>query len=290
MMQIIPLAFDSLGTRSMATYVETEDVKILIDPGVSLGPSRYGLPPHPREVQRMNEHWIHIKEKAAESDVLVVTHYHYDHHNPSEPELYRNKTALLKHPTENINYSQKSRAEFFLKQLKDIPKKVGYCDGRDFKFNETTVKFSNAVSHGPGKRLGYVTEVSVAYGEDCFVHTSDIEGPCTDEQTEFILKENPNIIFIDGPLSYMLGYRYPQESLNQSNANLIKIMEETRAEKIILDHHLLRDIEWKRRISPAFKAAEDREVKVLTAAGFLNTEDDTLEARRRELFKCQGLI
>lgn len=31
-MKIIPIAFDSLGTRGMATYVETKDVKIFIDP------------------------------------------------------------------------------------------------------------------------------------------------------------------------------------------------------------------------------------------------------------------
>ncbi len=35
-MKITPLAFDSFGTRSMSTFVETKDVKILIDPGVAL--------------------------------------------------------------------------------------------------------------------------------------------------------------------------------------------------------------------------------------------------------------
>jgi len=42
--KIIPLAFESFGVRSMATYVET-DQKILIDPGTSLGPKRFGFPP-----------------------------------------------------------------------------------------------------------------------------------------------------------------------------------------------------------------------------------------------------
>jgi predicted metallo-beta-lactamase superfamily hydrolase len=30
--RIVPLAFDSFGVRSMATFVETDDLKILIDP------------------------------------------------------------------------------------------------------------------------------------------------------------------------------------------------------------------------------------------------------------------
>ncbi|MCJ7571679.1 MAG: hypothetical protein MUO82_07360 [Candidatus Thermoplasmatota archaeon] len=44
-MIIKPIVSDSLGVRSMAIYVETEDCKILIDPSAALGPSRYGLPP-----------------------------------------------------------------------------------------------------------------------------------------------------------------------------------------------------------------------------------------------------
>ena len=45
--RIVPLAFDSFGVRSMATFVETDDLKVLIDPGVALAPVRYGLEPHP---------------------------------------------------------------------------------------------------------------------------------------------------------------------------------------------------------------------------------------------------
>jgi len=37
-MKVLPVAFDSFGARSMATYVETKDVKIFIDPAVALSP------------------------------------------------------------------------------------------------------------------------------------------------------------------------------------------------------------------------------------------------------------
>ena len=78
-MKIVPLAAESLGVRSSATFVETTDVRILIDPGVSLAPVRFGLPPHPLEIRAMNESWRTIKEYAARSDILVITHYHFDH-------------------------------------------------------------------------------------------------------------------------------------------------------------------------------------------------------------------
>ena len=44
-MKIIPLAAESLGVRSMATYVEAGQTGILIDPGATLSPSRFNLPP-----------------------------------------------------------------------------------------------------------------------------------------------------------------------------------------------------------------------------------------------------
>jgi len=44
-MRVIPLAADSLGVRSMATYVEAGGLRLLIDPGATLAPRRYGLGP-----------------------------------------------------------------------------------------------------------------------------------------------------------------------------------------------------------------------------------------------------
>ena len=45
---LVPLAFESMGVRGMATYVETEDLRILFDPGCALGP-RFSLRPSERE-------------------------------------------------------------------------------------------------------------------------------------------------------------------------------------------------------------------------------------------------
>jgi len=282
-MKIIPIAADSLGTRSMATFVETSDCRICIDPSVSLGPRRYGLPPHPFEYKRMDEHWESIKNYAEKAEVLVLTHYHYDHHEPNFPEMYEDKVVLIKHPEENINRSQRQRADFFLKQIEDLPEKIEYADGRGFNFGETGVVFSNAVFHGTGSRLGYVVEVCVREGEESFVFTSDVEGPNTKEQTDFIIKENPGIVYLDGPLSYMLGYRYSYESLEMAVENMLRILRETELDTLIIDHHLLRDLKWRERIARVFETGKE----VLTAAEFLGVENELLEARRKELFKEQ---
>jgi len=289
--KIVPLGFDSFGVRSMATFVETDDLKVLIDPGVALAPLRYGLEPHPLELERLNETWEIIKQYAEMADVLIVTHYHYDHHDPNHPELYKGKTVFVKHPTEEINRSQRERAAFFLKQIKTMPKKLEYADGKEFQLNNTRITFSKAVCHGTNPRLGYVTEVSIKSNNEKFLHTSDVEGPSLEDQINFILKEKPNVLFVDGPMTYMLGYRYSYKSLEISNTNLVRAIEEMNLHTLVLDHHFLRDLNYKTRIKPVYEAAEKRGVKVLTAAEFGGKKIEMLEALRKELYaesKRQG--
>jgi len=286
--RIVPLAFDSFGVRSMATFVETDDLRILIDPGASLAPIRYGLEPHPLEWQRLDEAWETIRQYAENADVLIVTHYHYDHHDPNYPQLYKNKTVFIKHPTQNINQSQKERAAFFLEAIKDAPKKLEIADGRNFQLGRTLIAFSKAVCHGTNPRLGYVTEVSIKSNNERFLFTSDVEGPSLEDQISFILNEKPDVLFVDGPMTYMLGYRYSFKSLEISNKNLVKAIKETNLNTLVLDHHFLRDLNYKLRIKPVYEAAEKRGVKVVTAAEFCERRIEMLEALRKELYAKHG--
>ncbi len=282
--KIAPLAFDSFGVRSMATFIETDDLRILIDPGAALAPIRYGLAPHFLEWQKLDESWRRIKWQAKEADVLVVTHYHYDHHDPDAPELYKNKTVFIKHPTENINLSQKGRAALFLKAINGKPKKLEIADGKSYRIGKTLMTFSKAVCHGTTPRLGYVTEVSIKSSSDKFLYTSDVEGPSLPEQIRFILKEKPDVLFVDGPMTYMLGFRYSYKSLESSNSNLVKAIKKAGINTLVLDHHILRDLNYKLRIKPVYEVAEKHGVKVVTAAEFCGRKIEMLEALRKELY------
>ncbi|MBW2988274.1 hypothetical protein DRJ48_04030 [Candidatus Woesearchaeota archaeon] len=279
-MIIKPVAFDSLGTRGMATYVETKDVKLFIDPGVALAPWRNGYPPHPIELERQEKQWQEITKLSKGCEVLIITHYHYDHHNPNHPELYDGKVALVKHPEKNINKSGFSRAKFFLPKLR--PKRLEYCDGNTYKFGSTRLVFSKAVFHGTNSKLGYVVEVLVDDGETRFVHTSDVEGPAIDEQIGFVLKSKPNIVFVDGPMTYMLGYRYSHEHFEQAKANLMRILKECPIERLVLEHHLLRDIKWREKMAEVLAFGGN---KVCCAAEFIGKVEDVLENKRKQLYQ-----
>ncbi len=118
---------------------------------------------------------------------------------------------------------------------------------------------------------------------DVFVHTSDVQGPLLDEQVNFILSEKPGTLFVDGPSTYF-DSPLSEIELRRANENLVKIIREAEVGRIIVDHHLTRDAEYRERISPVLDAGWEAGVPVQVAADFLEAEPNLLEARRQELY------
>src|SRR5256712_5511199 len=198
-MRIIPLAADSLGARSMATLVETPDVTVLIDPSVRLAPYRYDLPPHEKEEDRMRDLWREIREAAKKADILTVSHYHYDHHNPDAPSIYKGKRAFLKDGKFHINKSQRERATTFVRALKKYPKEVQVSDGNALDVGGTEIVFSPAVPHGQNDELGYVVMVRISQGGETVVHTAVVQRPPLQEEHPLLLHSDPTVPHLDGP-------------------------------------------------------------------------------------------
>jgi predicted metallo-beta-lactamase superfamily hydrolase len=283
-MKIVPLAAESLGVRSSATFVETTDVRILIDPGVSLAPVRFGLPPHPLEIRAMNESWRTIKEYAARSDILVITHYHFDHFDPTEPLVFRDKVLIHKDPKEHINSRQRERARAFSMSVGKLPRCVEIADNGSFDFGTTRIRFSAAVPHGSSQKAGWVVEASIREGDSCFLYTSDIQGAGRSEHLTFIRGEEPDVIYIDGPPTYMMGQAFTREDLHFSLDNIRAVIETTPVQTLIMDHHVIRDPNWDTEIGDLRVSSEKSSKMLVTAAGFLGREDEMLEAHRRQLF------
>jgi len=279
------LACDSLGVRSIATFVET-DKKILIDPGAALGPSRYGLPPTPQELNALDNAIDKIKWYAQRSQIITISHYHYDHYIPDEC-IYKNKTLLIKDPKNNINKSQTKRSAEFLSFLSNEcePKKIDIADSERFKFGKTVLEFSPPMFHGGSDRLGYVLMLAVKYKKEVFVHGSDVQGPQTDDATEWIISQRPDVMVLSGFPTIFLGWKMSKKNFEKSNQNLIRIIKETKIKTLILEHHIVRDLYYKNKIVPVLKEAEQNNVNVVTSAEFMGKKPTFLEARRKELWK-----
>ena len=245
---------------------------------------RFGLPPHPLEIKAMNESWRTIKEHAARADILIITHYHFDHFDPTEPLVFRDKVLLIKHPKDHINSSQRERARFLRKSFGTLPRRVEFADNGSFEFGNTRIRFSSAVPHGPSAKVGWVVEVSIQEGDRCFLFTSDVQGASLPEHLTFIRSENPDTLYLDGPLTYMMGQAFSQDDLRASLKNIGDLLETPRLRTILLDHHLTRDPGSNDVIRELRASAEKNGKRLVTAAGFLGKEDEMLEAHRRQLF------
>ncbi len=297
--RVTPLAAESLGVRSMCTFVETPDVKILLDAGVSVCPNRFGLPPHPIEFKAIEHCRERIAHAAERADIVTVSHYHFDHHTPSyedwlcnwtEPEstarqVYDGKTVLAKNPKEAINYSQRRRGWMFQQTSGKHAKKIEFADGKSFIFGETRLRFSEPVFHGPeDSSLGWVLLSTAECQDEKLMFAPDVQGPMSARTLRLIMDEKPQMLIIGGPPSYLAGFKVEDNQIQSGLKNLEQIV---RAVPLtILEHHILRDENWRGKTAEVFSAARTAGHQLLTAAAFLGQEDKCLEAGRKELFEA----
>ena len=286
-MLILPLAFDSFGVRSMATFVKTKDVSILIDGAAALGPRRYGLSPTKEELEALEICKKNIIEIGKLADVLIVTHYHYDHHPyPWDEDLYsiyKGKTILTKNINEEINQSGKTRGKIFENKIKRYSK-IEYADGKSFEFGNTYISFSKAVWHGDvGSKVGKVIMVYIEEGKESILFGSDAQSLADYEALKFVKEKNPKLLVVDGYPTIFVGWKMQEKNFLEAKENLKEAIKHIDAKKIILDHHIVRDLNYREKIVDVFELAEELKKEILTAAEFLKLDNLFLEAWRREI-------
>jgi len=296
--RVTPLASESFGVRSMCTLVETPDVKVLLDAGISLCPYRFSLPPHPIEFQTISKLRKKIAEAADKTELVTISHYHFDHHTPSYEDwvvnwteaeetarqIYQNKTVLLKNPKENINGSQRQRAWTFQKTGGKYASKLEAVDGKAFSYGGTVIRFSEAVAHGSeDSMLGWVVMATVESGGQRFMFAPDVQGPISCRTLELILKEAPSVIMLGGPPFYLGGFRVEMTQLEQGLKNLERIVEAVPI--VILEHHALRDESWKQKIAQVYDKASNDRHRLVTAAEYSGIENLFLESKRKQLYR-----
>lgn len=293
---VVPLGFESLGVRSMCTFVETSDVRILIDAGVALGP-RLRRAPHPLEYRARNECRARIRDYALKADVIVISHYHNDHHTPNYTEtiwlgssqeesklIYEDKIVLAKDFRNAINTGQRRRGWMFQRFLKEIGAKCSVADDQVFEYGATKVKFSPPVPHGEEKsELGYVVMTLVESGDQKILHASDVQGPISTQTANLISRLSPDLAIVGGPPLYLEGFKIESGSIRKGIANAAKLTE--RISTLILEHHLLRSENWRNEAKLIFDSADRYGHEVLTAADYLRITPALLESRREQLYE-----
>jgi uncharacterized protein len=272
-MRVMPLAADSLGVRSMATYVEAGELRLLLDPGASLSPRRYGLPPSPEEEEALRRALDRIDGYARRATHISLSHYHADHCRP-EIGIYAGRRVWAKDPRRMLDAHQAERGQAFWRALAGQAL-VEPAEGRVAEIGGVRVKCSPPLPHGlEGTSFGFVVAVTVDDGTR-FVHASDVQGPVSAVATAYLLRERPDILYLSGPPTYLEAH-VGKDALRLGLENLLRIVRETGC-RVILDHHATRDRRYRERLAPAFDTG-----RVVTVAEYVGRREECLEAYRPE--------
>jgi len=273
-MKVIPLAAESLGVRSMATYVEVGRTGILIDPGATLAPARFGLPPTEDEWQALRRANDRISAYASRSSFVFVSHYHEDHFR-SDPVSYAGRIVLAKDPRRMISGKQAQRGEALWKAL-DGQAKVERADGAHRREADLELCVSPPLPHGvDGSPFGSIVALTIVdpAERERFVFASDLQGPASAVAAAYLIQQRPTLLYLSGPVSY-LERDVGRDAIERAIDRLIRVIDATGC-RVIMDHHALRDAGYAERFARLWETK-----RVVTAAAFLGVDVAALESRR----------
>ena len=155
-------------------------------------------------------------------------------------------------------------------ELKINGMEAKFPEGKKFRIGETELRFTKPLFHGiEFSKVGWVFATIIEYKGEKLIHTSDINGPIIEDYAEWIIKEKPDILILDGPPTYMLGYMLNKINLNRAIENAIKIIDESEAKLIIYDHHLPRERKFREHTMKVWKFAEEKGVNLMTASEYM---------------------
>lgn len=294
--EIHAVAAESMGVRSLCTQITTPDISILFDPSAGLA-MRFGMEPHPLEYRALETSLADIAALARTSDILSVSHYHYDHIRPtftnyrynfsSREEtmcMFEGKLVLVKDYRDNINPSQRKRSYYFRKHVGHVVEEIVWTDGKEFKFGDTLVAYSEPLPHGPDETpLGYVVASCVKHKDASVVFAPDIQGPSNRESLAYLLSLEADIMIVGGPPVYLPKHLFDEEARRAALFCLVTLANDV--ETLVVDHHLMRSLSWQEWLKPVTKAAEKRGNHVLCMSELEGKNINCLEANRPRLYE-----
>jgi predicted metallo-beta-lactamase superfamily hydrolase len=273
-LRIIPLAADSLGVRSMATYVEAGSLQILIDPGATLAPSRYNLPPTDAEWDALRRANDRISAYARRANTVFVSHYHEDHFR-SDPVTYAGRRVIAKDPNRMVSGLQAKRAAALWRAVAPVAR-LESADSARHRDNGIELRLSPPLPHGlEGGTLGYLVAMTIVDQAERqrFVFASDVQGPLSPVAAAYLAQEKPSLVYLAGPPSYM-EHEIGAATVERGIEHLLRLIERTGC-RVIMDHHAVRDAEFETRFARLWDTGQ-----VVTAATYLGLPNGALERRR----------
>ena len=278
-MKIEILATESLGVRGLCCLVTAESQRVLIDPGIALGYTRYRLLPHPLQVavdERIQDRMV---EAWSEATDIVISHFHGDHTPLADANPYQfpieRIAGLNPHAKIWAKLSQLSPIES--KRLDSISPLLPNTVLSAPEKTHGVLRFSKPVPHGRDYNNLETVVMTRIEENRVFVHASDIQ-LLNDKAISQIISWEPDIVFASGPPLYL--FKLSKDEIGKAWHNAVKLSQ--KVDTLILDHHLLRSRTgetWLQDLS------SETPKKIMCGADFMEKPRMLLEARRKELYK-----
>ena len=157
------------------------------------------------------------------------------------------------------NWFRKISTQLWLKNpwIKEIDYQnisVRFAEGRTVKIGNINMQFTTPLFHGiEFDRIGWVFGITFGYNGKKLLYTSDIQGPFIEDYAKWIIDENPDLLIIDGPPTYLYGYLINKTNLTRAMENILWIINNIKAEIIIYDHHLTRNDNYQKLLSKVYQ-------------------------------------
>jgi predicted metallo-beta-lactamase superfamily hydrolase len=283
MPKILMLGTESLGVRGLSCFVEHKGIRVLIDPGVALGFTRWGFHPHPIQAVAGDIVRDKIKKLWKEADYVILSHMHGDHvplydANPFQLSLYsledNGKLTILAPNPETLSGRSRRRLE---KIVEVYGNRVKFFNGEHLEIGP--IKVYGPFFHGmSSKTRVYATFIDLGMK---VLHLSDTELLCN-KVIELAETLRPDVIITDGPPIYRFLGRGDVVNLmlRSASKNLMRLSKV--AHYVIVDHHINRCDEGYKWIKDI--AGTQRETVITTAAEYMGFKPLLLEAWRRTLY------
>jgi len=273
-MEIEILGTETLGVRGLSTSIG----RILIDPGVALGFSRYNLHPHPIQAVVGDEVKGKIIRAWENAEDIIISHLHGDHTPLPNPNPFQLGIEEL---------PPNSSARIWVKAEK-------FCRGIERvrfmalkrKFGDQIIEAEPGVGDGllefigpfPHTGRSNIMVLGTIVREDrTLLHLSDADISSW-EVIRAVERINPDFIISDGPSLYRSGREYVDRYL----LRVSKLVNSCGS--LVVDHHLMRcdeGVKWLKSL----KRIGEGKCKVFSASEFMLRPFTMLEAWRRTLYR-----
>jgi len=276
------LTAESLGVRGLCCSVQLKNRKVVIDPAVALGWSRYGHLPHPFQIAiGAGIRKVILRELRTATDV-VISHFDGDHTPLLNPNPYQ---LALEEARESLSgcrlWTKGSGRSSPTQQRrrKDLEEGLGtHLPGAE-GVREGPLSFSAPVPHGLQGANGHTVMMTRIENEgQTFVHASDMQllDPMA---VEMILRWKPTIVLVSGPPLYRHASSSLEALKQRARENTLELLQGI--DTLIIDHHLLRSGEG---VAWLDEIGQETGNRVICAAGFMRRAPLFLESWREKLY------